>query len=196
MRKVDYPTPFYLRQCFTYDDGRIFWKVRPLEHFKDRSTYNKINGKHACKEAGSLNESLHYGPRWQVGVNGIITYRSTIVWYLFNDKIIPPELEVEHEDRNKLNDRIENLRLATSLQNKQNKTVKKNKKLGLPKGVCITKCGTYYSQIVVNGVFTYLGMSDTPEEAHRKYVEAAKKYFGEFASDGKPVEEQKEEEDK
>jgi HNH endonuclease len=194
MRKVDYPSPQFLRQCFLYNDGKLFWKERPQEHFKNELTWKAWNGRWAGKEAGYANEALHFGTRWMIGMTPpnskwMLTYRSVIVWYLFNDDVIPDDLEIDHEDRDKLNDRIENLRLGTRKENGRNISVQKNKKSGLPKGLSrCNKTGRVYAQIKADGSQRRLGTYDTIEEAQKAYLDAAEKGFGEFATDGVTLE--------
>jgi hypothetical protein len=83
-------------------------------------------------------------------------------------------------------DRISNLRPATHAQNMQNK--RKSDKTGNPyKGITNVKYGKirrWRAGIYKNGETAYLGYFDTPEEAHDRYVEAAKELFGEFANAG------------
>lgn len=91
----------------------------------------------------------------------------------------------DHRDGNSLNNRRSNLRVATIRQNAQNAKIQKNNKSGF-KGVCRDiKChNRWTARISVNGKYIHLGNFSSPEEAHDAYVEAAQKYFGEFANNG------------
>lgn len=69
----------------------------------------------------------------------------------------PKGLEVDHEDSNPLNNRDCNLRLATSLQNKQNGGAQSNSKTGI-RGVCWEPyTGKWKTQVTVNGKHHTLG---------------------------------------
>lgn len=86
--------------------------------------------------------------------------------------------QIDHIDRNPLNNCRNNLRSATNGQNRANS--KGSSKCGF-KGVHL-KSNRWYAQITINKKKIYLGYFDTPVEAHLAYCEAAKKYHGEFAN--------------
>lgn len=91
--------------------------------------------------------------------------------------------EIDHKDGNPANNAIENLRLATSSQQKQNKGVQSNNRSGL-KGAYYHACHKgkkWRSQIKVGSDLIFLGYFHTAEEAHSAYVRAASEHFGEFA---------------
>jgi hypothetical protein len=91
----------------------------------------------------------------------------------------PPELEVDHRDRDSLNCRKNNMRLATIQQQSYNRLIKTRKEK-LPKGVY--RVGTRFrAQITWMGARTNLGYYDTVEEAETVYKKFAKLFFGEFA---------------
>ena len=93
----------------------------------------------------------------------------------------PAEKEVDHIDRNPLNNRWTNLRLATHSQNMTN--CKGKSRSGLPKGVQKQKLSDrFMSRIRKDGKVHYLGTYDTPEEAHQAYCVAAADLHGEFAA--------------
>lgn len=91
--------------------------------------------------------------------------------------------EIDHIDTNPLNNSIENLRLATSSEQKRNKKVQSNNRSGL-KGAFYHACRKgkkWRSQIKVDGRLIFLGYFNTAEEAHEAYGRAAIQHFGEFA---------------
>lgn len=89
-------------------------------------------------------------------------------------------MQIDHIDRDVNNNTRENLRLATCGQNRSNS--QSHNKTGF-KGVQLRgKLWPRWSaQITVNRKKVWLGDFDTPEQAHAAYMEAAKKYQGEFA---------------
>jgi hypothetical protein len=88
---------------------------------------------------------------------------------------------IDHADRDGLNNRRSNLRIATRQQNGANQTVQKNNSVGL-KGVHLDrKSGKWRATIHPNGQRINIGSFATAEEAHRAYCAVAAFYFGDFA---------------
>lgn len=88
--------------------------------------------------------------------------------------------EVDHYDRNGLNNCWTNLRDSTHSQNLANRGLNKNNSTGV-KGVYIVGNGRYRARIMVRGNYINLGRYDKLEDAAKAYIKAAKKYFGKFA---------------
>ena len=89
--------------------------------------------------------------------------------------------EIDHVNRNKLDNRRCNLRAATSSQNSCNSKRHCDNTSGI-KGVCWHKSGQKWAaRIMVEGKHIHLGLFNTKEAAAFAYQEAAKKYHGEFA---------------
>ena len=88
----------------------------------------------------------------------------------------------DHIDTEKtLENRRDNLRMATRSQQGMNKKKYQNSAIPL-KGVSEASDGkAFVASIQVDGVAHYLGRFKTPELAHEAYCEAAKKLFREFA---------------
>lgn len=97
---------------------------------------------------------------------------------------IPVGYEIDHRDRNPLNNCVSNLRLATRQQNNGNSRMKR-KGEGY-KGVWFDKKTKsrgkpYSAEIKIDGKKIYLGRYFTALEAAQVYNAAAIKHFGDFA---------------
>lgn len=98
--------------------------------------------------------------------------------YLLNIEV--PEVIVDHINRNKLDNRRNNLRTCTALENARNTTVSKNNKTGYL-GISTTPQGKYRARIMVNRKEIRLGNYDKIEDAIKARKQAEIKYFGQFA---------------
>ena len=113
---------------------------------------------------------------WRIQIDGKRYFAHHLAWlYVFGEM---PRQNIDHKDRNPRNNAILNLRLCNQSQNNVN-SKQRVSKTGF-RGVSRVK-NSYQAGITVNEKFVYLGLFKTPEEAHLAYVEAATRYFGEFA---------------
>jgi len=103
--------------------------------------------------------------------------------YMHRLIMIPaPGQEIDHIDRNGLNNQKANLRVCTHKENSVNRIYRN--KTGY-RG--IKKHGNRWeARISFHKKRYYLGIYHTPEEAAHVYSIAAKKYYGEFACLNKP----------
>ena len=98
-----------------------------------------------------------------------------VVWFLCKREQ-PPTI-LDHRDCDPTNNRLDNLRPATSQQNGANKRGMRD----IPKGVRPTANGRFRCVITIDYRAHDLGSFDTVEEASRAYMAMATTHFGEFA---------------
>lgn len=175
------PSVEFVRQALRYEDGRLYWLERPRDHFRSGPVQGTCNTKWAGKEAGKMRRG-QIPPRWVVCLNYQEYLRYRIVWVLCNGEW--PAGQIDHVDRNPLNDRIENLRLATPSQNQANQLISRRNTSGYKGAYWRPERGHWTARIIVQGKKSYLGSYATPEEAHAAYMAAAREHFGEFACEG------------
>lgn len=87
-----------------------------------------------------------------------------------------PTEQIDHINRNRADNRIANLRLATQAQNTQNTPLYKNNKSGA-KGVYRHAWGKWEAYISVNRKRLYLGVYSTFDEAIQARTRAQATYF-------------------
>lgn len=155
-----------LRLIVRYDPetGKFFWL---------RETKNHI-GKVGC-EAGSIMVTGYA----KIAIDGRDYKAHRLAWLWMTGEW--PKDRIDHKNRNKSDNRWENLREATCTENKANQVVSKNNKLGV-KGVKFDKKSRNYSATIRKHRHSYfLGKFSTIDDAKRAYAEAAINLFGEFA---------------
>lgn len=107
-----------------------------------------------------------------------------ILWEAFRGQI-PVGLGIDHINGDPLDNRIDNLRLATQQEQNRNKSRKTNRKMKGKKGVYFISGRAlkkpWLAKIIINKKAIHLGYFVTELEAAKAYNEAARKYFGEFA---------------
>ena len=115
----------------------------------------------------------------RVRLEGKTVSLTRIIWLYMTGEL--PALQVDHKDRNKINNRWQNLRLATNAQNKCNSGVRKDSGTGI-KGVHLDKrTGRYRAKISVQGKRINLGFFATLEEAAKARADA-EHLHGEFSN--------------
>jgi len=138
-------------------DGKIFNKNRP----------DKPIG-YFCKSAGYMRFKC-FNKTW-------LLHRGI---FLLGHGYLPKY--IDHINRNKLDNRLENLRECSKTQNCVNSLVRSDNPYGL-KGVTFHKSsGKYAAQSFYNGKRVHIGLFNTPEEAGIAYNNTARELFGEFA---------------
>lgn len=167
--------PIYLKQCFHYDpeNGRLSWKERPPSHFKNEAAWKGFNKRFAGRQTPSCSKRYD-----SVAVDGETVLAHRVIWAI--EYGVWPDHLIDHADGIKKNNRLSNLRAATTQQNRWNSRHKKPNLLGF-KGVG-KQWDKYRAAIKINGRTRHLGVYDTPEEAHEVWCLAADLLHGEFAS--------------
>jgi hypothetical protein len=100
--------------------------------------------------------------------------------YEMHNGTIPTGFQIDHIDGNPLNNKIENLRICTQIENRQNSKLSKNNTTGY-RGIVKTPNGKYQARLTVDGKKLYLGLFNTPEEAFNCVEQKRKELYGEFA---------------
>jgi hypothetical protein len=113
--------------------------------------------------------------------NGKMTVFQVARWLLITFREGFGGGDVDHVDRDRLNNDLSNLREVTSRENRLNSGMPRNNTSGF-RGVCWCKAKQkWFAQIYYEGKKLHLGYFTSKEEAARAYDAAAKELNGEFA---------------
>jgi hypothetical protein len=173
----------YLQRLFSYEaeTGNLIWKHRPVCEFatlRGGRTWNSQNpGTVAGTRARNKNGTRK---KIQIRINGIVHAAHRLI-YILNGIDLPDGMEIDHKNRDPWDNRLDNLRIATSAQNHWN--FGKRQKNGMPKGVTNrrTKKKPFFAVICSHGKFSYGPYKDCPIEAGEDYKKLAQEIHGEFA---------------
>lgn len=167
------PSPSELRALLDYNPqtGALTWRTRK----GDGRETSRWNSRYAGREAGGIN-AIGYR---NISIFGRSYSAHRLIWAIAYGEW--PEDEVDHINNVRHDNRIANLRQATTSQNAMNRLRRSDNKAGY-KGVRFYKrTGRWMASIRVNGKQQHLGYFDTAKQAHIAYKEAARKHHGEFS---------------
>jgi hypothetical protein len=154
---------------FEYRDGEIYWKSRPAYCCRIGDIAGGVNSKGYRRVHIKREYAVH-----------------RVIWEMHHGKI-PRGFQIDHIDRNPLNNRIENLRLASLGQNRAN--IKKlNHKNASPfiskfKGVRRTPFNCFKVTVKQK----YIGSFKCEKEAAMAYDREAEKVFGSYSLKNKDL---------
>lgn len=150
------PSQEHLNELFEYKDGELYRR----------------------KPCGTVDGSGYM----QTGIKGKY-YKNHRIIFMMHYGYVPDY--IDHIDGNPLNNRIENLRPATSSQNQYNTSIRSKNRSGV-KGVSFDPSSKKWkARIGFDNKDILLGKFNTVEEAAKVVNDAREKYHKEFANFGK-----------
>jgi len=153
-----------LFEMFTYNDGNLVWKKH-----RSRALVNKNVG------------YIQANGYTRVNLSSGIYYLHRLIFLYHYGRF--PHDQIDHIDGNPRNNRIENLREATGLQNCHNKTKPKTNTSGY-KGVSYCKAASKWeAYITINRKRKYLGLFEDIKDAAKCASDHRKANLVKFAKD-------------
>jgi len=162
-----------INDLFEYRDGDLYWK--------EQMKYRPVD---IGKPAGSINAK---GYR-QIMIKGKNHKAHRLIYHMFNEKWditdTSQDNSVDHIDKDKLNNSIDNLRVATNSQNKCNSGKQKNNTSGHLNVYWNKANGKWQVMVMLNKKSRFGGYFVNIEDAVAKATQMRDELHGEFANHG------------
>ena len=145
-----------LKELFEYKDGQLVWKYKPynLQHL-----------------IGKIAGGLHGSGYRNIKI-GTISYPAHRLMWIYHNGSIDENLQIDHINGIKDDNRIENLRLVTAQQNAYNRSRLNAKGYSFDK---VNK--SWNARIYLNGILKHLGCFSSEEKARTAYLNAMKEHY-------------------
>lgn len=117
MKKNKLPPLDFLHKILYYDENSI-----SCLRWKDDRNYNV--------EIGEIAGTKHHAGYWITKINEVKYYNHLLVFYMVSGKELDYELEIDHIDRDRGNNKFENLRQISKSHNLINSTLYRNNSSG------------------------------------------------------------------
>jgi len=155
-------------KIFEYREGELYWKIKPAKRISKGSLASR---------------PMHTGYK-RVRYDNKPYYAHRVIYEMFFGPI-PKNMEIDHIDRDRSNNNIDNLRIATKSQNKANRALTSRNSSGY-KGVYWSKQKKkWHVQTSFGGERKHIGFFDDIEEAALAFEREFNSRFKEFAYTGR-----------
>jgi hypothetical protein len=171
MSALKLPSQAYLRECFDYDpaSGKISWRERPLSHFKTEEDGRRWNATYPSRETFTgVSDGYKRGH-----IKKTVYRAHRVIWKWMTGA--EPDF-VDHINGRRDDNRWENLRSVSRVENHRNSRRYKSNKSGST-GVIFHKAARKWNaQIRVEGRSLHLGLYDCIDDARKARAEAEVRY--------------------
>ena len=156
-----------LHQLFEYRDGHLYWK--------------KLSSPLSRAKIGEKAGTWATHGYWRIKFNGVTYMAHKLIYAMHNGGTYPDY--IDHIDGNKSNNKLDNLRPATNIQNAQNVGLHKNSTTGIKNVSWSPSKNRWKVLISANGKRKSWLVKDL-ELAELVAIEARNKYHGSYANHG------------
>jgi hypothetical protein len=156
-----------LHQLFEYRDGHLYWK--------------KLSSPLSRAKIGEKAGTWATHGYWRIKFDGVTYMAHKLIYAMHNGGTYPDY--IDHIDGNKSNNKLDNLRPATNIQNAQNVGLHKNSTTGIKNVSWSPSKNRWKVLISANGKRKSWLVKDL-ELAELVAIEARNKYHGSYANHG------------
>lgn len=158
-----------------------------VERLREVLSYNKETGlfvwiTRAARriQVGDIAGKPHGAGYISIGIDGqqYLTHRLAWLWMTGEW----PWYQIDHVNRIRVDNRWDNLRSATPVQNNANAGLMKTNTSGRKGVTWFKRDSKWRAQISIDNWTRHIGYYDTLDEAHAAYAEEARKIRGEYAN--------------
>ena len=139
---------------FYYENGFLIWKERDVSTFKTKRSAATWNTRFAHKTAGNKCPRFGYV---MVRIGRGLYRAHRIIWEMHNGQI-QGDMQIDHINHVRHDNRIENLRLVNNLGNGMNQSIATNNSSGVTGVTWNSDRKKWMAQIKVKGKNIYLGL--------------------------------------
>lgn len=126
------------------EDGKIYWRERPMAHFKTKNAHSVWNARFAGKEAGGLLDRGNGYVTRKLSLSGKQYYYHIVKWFLQYGSW--PDGIIDHKNQIATDNNLDNLQISNYSDNGKNRTLGSNSTTGVI-GVTFTQKGDYFSYL-------------------------------------------------
>jgi len=184
MKANKLPDMHYLNEALIYDEScpsYLRWKDRPRSHFNTSRGHLIFKSRSANKSAGHKTKSGDGVESYSVKITQISYPAHRVVFALVNG-FDPCDKEVDHIDRNPLNNKADNLRISTRNENASNKNTPANNTSGRRGVTWCKRTKRWMAQIGFNKKTVFLGRFKNFEDAVKQRDKHELALHGEFSN--------------
>lgn len=156
---------------YDQESGFLYWRPRKETDFPNRKTWSMWTGRYDGKRVGSIDGNGYVSFKYNTR-----TYQAhRVIWTMVNGEI--GNFEIDHKNRIRTDNRIENLRVATKLQNQRNRSLASNNNSGVSGVYFHSGIGKWCASLRIDGKPTHLGTFEDITDAIFARKSAEEKYW-------------------
>ena len=177
-KAIDLENKEYFDKYIRYEEesGKLFWKDRDVSEFKNDAYYRAWKTSYLNKEITKVDRDGYY----RVALRGKEYKAHRVIWIMcYNED--PKKFHIDHINGIKNDNRISNLRKATSQENSRNHTRLSSHNTTGYRGIYKGNTeGSWVVRLQLNCKLTTVGTFYSLEEAIEARRNAVEKHYGEF----------------